>query len=69
MLLRADIILDRRPIISWLFEPLLGAREVIDVEDLKQLVSTWAASIATMHKQLVDWLVEIGLLRPVAVES
>jgi membrane fusion protein len=41
MLLRADIVLDRRPILMWLFEPLLGTRNVLYFDNAANQLRAW----------------------------
>jgi membrane fusion protein len=43
MLLRADVILEKRTIMNWLIDPLLGAENIIDLADLKAAWTSWVA--------------------------
>lgn len=41
MLLRADVILEKRSIMAWLIDPLQSTRNVVEMEDLKQTLTEW----------------------------
>jgi hypothetical protein len=63
MLLSADIILEKRSIMTWLFDPLLGARKIIDMESFGQTVSQWLAALGQGRDWIAAHLAELGLLR------
>ncbi|MBM6596762.1 HlyD family efflux transporter periplasmic adaptor subunit [Microvirga pudoricolor] len=63
MLLSADIILEKRSIMTWLFDPLLGARKIIDMESFGQMVSQWLAALGEGRDWIAAHLAELGLLR------
>jgi membrane fusion protein len=46
MLLRADIVLDRRSIMAWLLEPVLGSHRVLDFAPLGAALQSWVAEPA-----------------------
>jgi membrane fusion protein len=41
MLLRADVILEKRSIMAWLIDPLQSTRNVFELEDLKNTLTIW----------------------------
>lgn len=62
MLLRADIVLDRRSIMAWLLEPVLGTHRVLDFAPLGTLLRTWVVEPAASgwnaaRATAVPWIV------------
>ncbi len=63
MLLTADIMLDKRAILSWLFNPLLGARHVFDFDRLSHSWHDWIDQLWSIHRFIKVRLVEAGVLK------
>jgi len=63
MLLNADIILEKRSIISWLFNPVFGATNIVDTQNVKDSATSWFNAIWSAPGAIRSWLVDVGALR------
>jgi membrane fusion protein len=63
MLLRADILLEKRAVISWLFNPLLGVTRTFELEDLEGLLLSLATPFLNARDTIIAWLKQVGIQR------
>jgi membrane fusion protein len=62
MLLRADVILEKRSIMAWLIDPLQSTRNVVEMEDLKHTLTEWGQwGMSLVHN--ITALIEAQLIR------
>jgi membrane fusion protein len=63
MLLTADIIIEKRAIISWLFNPLFSATKILDLEDLNRSFLSLVTPFLNARDAVTTWLKQVGILR------
>jgi len=69
MMLSADIILEKRTIIGWLFNPLISTKKIFDLENAKETLMSLASPLLDARDIIDGWLKEAGVLRQDPVSS
>jgi len=62
MLLTADIILEKRSILSWFFNSVISARNVVDTEGVGPSLKNWLEQLWDVKDTVKAWLAEAGIL-------